>query len=437
MDQILYDYELNPTTWVYVSSLMTIAIFFRFNRLFSIRNFDLLVLLAMAPGPLLVARGAGYERIGYAWLFAIGGVWLVRLLADPAMVRRPLLEPNLSAGGLTFMDCSLFLLLMMGVLAGDVTTDDLDGARRADGILERKEAPPQPVVETHRPGYPLLHLLASVPSRALVRPPTPAMEKEAELARHVMTAKTMAILSHLAVVLGIVTIGVRHFGNLRTGIAAAGLYLLTPYSAQMVGRVDHALPAALLVWAVAAYRRPMIAGILLGVAAGTIFYPVFLLPLWLSFYWQRGRLRFVAGVVLSIAVLVASLTLTSSDMASFNSQLRQMVGWPGTWTNSIIGFWAYTESAYRITATTVFVVLSLSFALWPAQKNLGTLISCSAVVMLGAQFWNPQDGGLYIAWYLPLLILTIFRPNLEDRVAIAVLSDHWLYRRRPQLRTAA
>jgi hypothetical protein len=148
-------------------------------------------------------------------------------------------------------------------------------------------------------------------------------------------------------------------------------------------------------------------------------------------------LRFVAGVVLSIAVLVASLTLTSSDMASFNSQLRQMVGWPGTWTNSIIGFWAYTESAYRITATTVFVVLSLSFALWPAQKNLGTLISCSAVVMLGAQFWNPQDGGLYIAWYLPLLILTIFRPNLEDRVAIAVLSDHWLYRRRPQLRTAA
>ena len=28
---------------------------------------------------------------------------------------------------------------------------------------------------------------------------------------------------------------------------------------------------------------------------------------------------------------------------------------------------------------------------------------------------------LALAWYLPLLLLTIFRPNLEDRVAAAVV----------------
>ena len=43
-----------------------------------------------------------------------------------------------------------------------------------------------------------------------------------------------------------------------------------------------------------------------------------------------------------------------------------------------------------------------------------------------------------MGWYLPLLLLTIFRPNLEDRVALAVLGDGWLsYRKRsPSVRAA-
>ena len=41
--------------------------------------------------------------------------------------------------------------------------------------------------------------------------------------------------------------------------------------------------------------------------------------------------------------------------------------------------------------------------------------------MVAAQFWHGYGGGLYIAWFLPLLLLTIFRPNLEDRVALKVI----------------
>ena len=74
------------------------------------------------------------------------------------------------------------------------------------------------------------------------------------------TARTMAILAHMAVVIGMVLIGFRHFDNIKTGIAAATLYLMLPYTAQMTGRVDHVLPAALLIWAVETYRRPMVAG---------------------------------------------------------------------------------------------------------------------------------------------------------------------------------
>jgi uncharacterized membrane protein len=56
----------------------------------------------------------------------------------------------------------------------------------------------------------------------------------------------------------------------------------------LTGRVDHVVPAALLVWAIAAYRRPMIAGVLMGLAVSVIYYPWFLLPLWCGFYWRRG-----------------------------------------------------------------------------------------------------------------------------------------------------
>lgn len=60
----------------------------------------------------------------------------------------------------------------------------------------------------------------------------------------------------------------------------------------------------------------------------------------------------------------------------------------------------------------------LTFPLWPAPKTLASLLSCSAAVMLGVQFWHAHSGGLALAWYLPLLLLMVFRPNLEDRVAV-------------------
>ena len=70
----------------------------------------------------------------------------------------------------------------------------------------------------------------------------------------------MAILSQLAIVIGMVLVGMRHFDNVKTGIAAATLYLLLPYTAMWTGSVTHALPGALLVWAIVMYRRPLLAG---------------------------------------------------------------------------------------------------------------------------------------------------------------------------------
>jgi hypothetical protein len=72
----------------------------------------------------------------------------------------------------------------------------------------------------------------------------------------------------------------------------------------------------------------------------------------------------------------------------------------------------------------VFAIFCTGMVFWPSRKHLATLMSCSAIILLGIQFWLAHQGGLYMAWYLPLLIITLFRPNLEDRVALASVINH-------------
>jgi hypothetical protein len=464
MSEILFHYhKVHPATWVYLSSLLMIGLFFKFNRFWSVRNVDLVLLIVLAPGLLLVHFGqpsrlsaeaeiqasggdipqidslddmlqgtaeravrasasggvtpvvneeptevdlvapdspegrfiqaVSIERLGYLWLFAVAGLWLIRMLIDPTMIRRPLLEPNLSTGGLAFIGIALFIFLMANVITSP---------------------PALPHREAQGPSYAMLSMMPGTAHKAL------------------------AIGSHLAVVIGLVLVGYRHFNNLQSGIGIATLYLMMPYMAIMTGRVDHALPAALLVWAVLCYRQPLAAGTLIGLAAGAVYYPLFLLPLWISFYWRRGLARFTVGFVTVLAGMAVLLMSVSSDWASFAENVRLMFGvwWPRR--EGLEGIWGLGwNPAYRLPILALFVALSGTMTIWPAQKNLGTLLSCSAAVMIGTQFWHGYGGGLFIAWYLPLLLMTIFRPNLEDRVALVVLGESWFSGARRNIRSAA
>ena len=133
MSEFLFDYQkVHPTTWVYISSLLTIGLFFKFSRVLSVRNLDLIGLILLAPGLLVVEYGIAreqpsVERVGYIWLFVTNGLFMIRLLLDPMMVRRPLLEPNLSVGGMTFLGISMLIFLMANVVNSKMTADDLAG----------------------------------------------------------------------------------------------------------------------------------------------------------------------------------------------------------------------------------------------------------------------------------------------------------------------
>ncbi len=434
MQQILFDYRINPTTWAYLSSLLMIGIYFKFHRFWSVRNLDLVALIGFAPGLLMIYYGllndnTGLVRGGYVWMFAINGFFLIRMLLDPVMVRRPLLEPNLSVSGLTFTGASLLVFLMANVINTP--------SERLETLLSKSAAKADAKNSQPSPGYPLFYELAGYSNMAKA----PAKGDRPEVYRRqiiqLSAARATVILAHLALVIGLVLVGYRHFDNIHTGVAVGTLYLLFFYTSQMTGQIDHVVPAALLVWAFVAYRRPIIAGIFVGLAAGIIYYPLFLLPLWCGFYWQRGVMRFLSGVVLALAILVASLAATAGGMDAFLGQLRLMFGVRDPFHVACVGFWQFHEQGWRISVLAAYVCLCGSLALWPPQKNLGTLLSCSAAVMIAVQFWHANQGGIFIAWYLPLLLLTIFRPNLEDRVARSAVRDiRWPWRKGGrQLRT--
>jgi len=267
MSEILFHYKRpDPTTWVYLSSFLTIGLFFVFHRFWSIRNLDILMLILLAPGLLMVHQGrrdefhaselvaaadamtlaeqpaageaepaagedasadrpmaadelpaddlsAGATGLataespttaidadpspaedpspaadsaseltprpnklrdnaeavlslrdrlgligdvesarslqlrGFIWLLAIQVLILLRLLLDSAMVRRPLLDPNLTTGGLFFIGISLLVFLMANVITSTARQN-------------REQGP-----ELSRAGYPLMQALPTLPTR--------------------------------------------------------------------------------------------------------------------------------------------------------------------------------------------------------------------------------------------------------------------------------
>lgn len=482
MNRLLSFYEPpEPATWIFLSSFLLLSVYFVFHRFFSVRNLDVLLLLLLSPGLLMVYEGrrmqlddapsvsadqlashastvqskptdnrtfsrrTGFssylvaapqdaaptedpgsavvpdypptddsemiwnaeslQYYGFAALLLACAFLTIRMMIDPALVRRPLLVPNLSIGGLSFIGVCLFVFLMSIVVTSTPHEQELRGPQLG-------------------PGYALLNMMPQLPTTPPIDPqqPSAANMEPGQNARLLPSlARIFAVLSNLAIVMSIIGVGYWHFDNVKTGIGCAVMYLLLPYTAQMTGNLEHVTPAALMALALLAYRQPLLSGLLMGLAAGLVYYPFFLLPLWISFYWKRGLSLWLTGVFLALLLLVGLLLL--QGWQEFLDHLSRMFGLWLPRMEGLEGIWGPNriQADYRLPVLVGFILLSGSFAIWPSRKNLGTLMSGTAVVMLAAQFWHGYGGGLYMAWFLPFVLLTVFRPNLDDRIAVNVL----------------
>lgn len=423
---IFFDFNLpNATTWTLFSLILAVALYFKFSRLLSVRNWDVLTLFLLAPGLLILQdRHRECEQLqqaiqeaklhnlpsnayqvelaqanrgmwfGYLWLLAGSGYFLVRCLFDLTLVRRPALSPNLNLGGLAWLAAAL------GVCLAAVALRPQQPQGPAEGAMVGK---PTPLVG---------------PVQDLVTQRVNQLTVAKDVNTRFVVERTLALLCHLAVVVGLVFIGARHFQDTHAGMAAAAFYLLLPYTAIHIAQVHHVWPIALLIWALVAYRRPMLAGVLLGLSAGSYF-TALVFPVWLSFYWRRGAGRFASAFLLSTGLSLSLLALhlwLQGDLHSRLGDALALSDWQAWREPRTEGFWLGVHWAYRIPVFVVYLALLMWWSFWPAPKNLAHVIALSAALLIGIQFWYADQGGVYVLWYLPLLLLLVFRPNLSERV---------------------
>lgn len=411
MDGVLHGYQLTDATWFYHSLLLILAVFFRFSRVWSIRNFDLVLLLFISPMVLLAKDVDMSSPLLVSYTCVLSGCLLIRLLFDGLFQRRPKLVQNLNVGGLSFLCIASLAFLMTNVITQSIPKSSEETVRQGTYMVEQRDATSESDPEEVEGGPASSIIAAGVSS---ISKTVSTNKGEQNITR--LTAQLMAVLAHVAVIVGLILVGYRHFGDLQLGVAMATIYLLLPCTAYDVHRVNHVLPAAFVIWAVVAYRSPIVSGAMMGLACGTIFFTVFLAPIWAAFYGRKGGgLKFALAMTIVAAVLMGTLVRTSSDPHSLQDQLIGHIKWEGL---QFVGNPDAPDSAglsnnVRIPIFAGFIVMLTALTIWPRKKNLEHLIAHSAAIIVATQLWYPQQTGQYVLWYLPVMLLVVFRPRLN------------------------
>src|ERR1051326_5302046 len=200
-DSIFFQLELpNATTWFYFSALLSIALFFKFNRLLSVRNLDVVAMYLPVPGFLLLLEHPDRPD-GYLWLFCVTVCLMLRCLFDLALVTRPALQPNLGPAGLGWLGGALLVSLVAVSI------------REPDRGFDAGRGSPAGVEEAERQAR---RIFGNLPNE--VGDPS------------VWARRSLAVACHVATVGALSFIGYRLFQDSHVGVAAAVFYLLLPYT---------------------------------------------------------------------------------------------------------------------------------------------------------------------------------------------------------------
>jgi hypothetical protein len=360
----------------------------------------------------------------YTWssiiLMALTILLIVRLLFDESLTRRPRLDQNLNQAGITFLCIPAFAILMISVFMEHPEDSTFKAVEHGRALLERRDVQVDPQTGGDTQPAPTETLIAAG-GAAMAQlsgnlPKSPSDDSSKTGNVEVLLARSLVVVAHTFVVLGLLTIGRQHFASLQIGISMSCLYLLLPCTAVNVHELNHVLPAACLVWAIASYRNPVVSGVLLGLASGTLFFAAFLLPLWAVFYGKKGGLRFVVSVLGIGAVLITSLLLISGDANSFTNKLVTTANWTAYRLlddSPTDGDATLSQLFIRIPMAAIFFVMLTAMTVLPRPRNLENLLSNSTCLVVAAQMWYPDDIGTYVLWYLPLFLIVIFRPRLD------------------------
>lgn len=250
----------------------------------------------------------------------------------------------------------------------------------------------------------------------------------------ILATKLTLLFFHLLGVVGLVLIG-RKLAGAAVGWGLACLYCASPFVQGLGGEelfisgmtfISHIAPAAITIVAFALLNRPFAAGVMLGVAAGILFYPAFFFPLWFGYYFWRGKdwRKFTAGFVVVCAVIGMSVLLLT-DSPEGGSVLQTIyestVGHQeskGAYGSSTFSFWGthprwaafwqepLIQDSYLLKPAFLIFALLVGASFFMARDRTVTQFAfLTAAIAIAIQLWKSHAGGTYVEWYLPFFLV--------------------------------
>ena len=449
-------FPLGGNGLVWFSSAITLLVVFPFRRPFRLQSLDVLVLLSVFPLVMLVW---GHRFETYVTLFVVTGYLSLRCLWK-AFARSSTVEAtNVPTSRLA----GILLLVLVAHLQAVVTRGpDDSGIWSAFGgqYLWRHGRLPYGQIGGGATYGPLLYAI-NAPLTYLLPPTAPAGEPGAPGQRvivdrhnieHVgyrncdfLPAKLLVLVFDLALLIGLLVIG-RQSESVQLGLVIALVYAVSGLTiARDLLFISHVAPTTCVVLAIACRRHAIASGVLLGCGAAILFWPAFLIPLWLGYFGSRGL-----GPLLKSAVAITVVGLTAvaavwlftepvehrGPLTVFlDSTWRHQEG-GGPYSHSEFGLWGQwirrqpgsareIDTVKKIVCASYFALCLLPtvFVFRRQPVPAMTLIALSAFFALGLQFWKTHGGGLYTGWYFPLTVATLFATGSHEKLVHCLTSN--------------
>jgi hypothetical protein len=438
---------------VWLALAVLLAVGFDYRRIAAPRNIDLVLLFLAGAFLFNVMRffdvldeRAYLNLMDWVFIavFATSGALLVRCLVR---VWRPLASPwTPNLGTRTLVVVGLALVALNVALTLSREADDAGWFTNLGGqrLRERGRLPYGDPLLTGTPGAaygPLLYA-AHVPFQLAVSPEpvnrrSPARPRLGEESTYYLPPMLATQLCTAAFhLLGVwaLFIAARRLTDTRAAWGIVCLYAGSlavlgiggrEYSVAGLTFISHIAPAAMTLAAFAALPWPALSGVLLVLAAGVNFYPAFLGPAWLGYYWRApgARWQFIIACAVTSIVLAAgvlALSQPADGRSTIGTFLDDSFGHhtdPEGYGRSPFGFWgqrggireALMTPLAGSTFTTpawlgLIALIGASFVLARGRSAV-ELALLSAAVAIAATLVKSHATGTYMAWYYGLLLL--------------------------------
>lgn len=410
-----------PVIWIALCVMFLIPLLplTRPRRLLSMRTLDLLVLLSFSISLIWFNRGEVFTSVPlqYPPLVYLGLrlAW-IGLTRTRAMRRPPDAEPRpgprapgFSGWAPPWALATLLIVCMalrFGLNAFDSNVIDVGYAgvigadRIANGSTPYGTMPDDcGSCDTYGP----LNYLAYVPFE-VAQPWTGTWDS-------LPAAHGAASLFDLLCIAGMMMLGWRIAG-LRLALALGLAWAAFPFTAYALAtNANDSLVAAALIWGLVALHRPVLRGLMLGLALGTKFAPAVLLALWSRRPFPRPSNRrqflpYVGGLGISAVLLGWVLFLDGTDgvRAFWSRTIGYQMG-----RDSPFSIWGQHPDLRPLQLGLMALVALAALALlrWPRRLDLVSVTAFSGALLVGVELTLTHWFYLYIPWFLPFALLAV------------------------------